>query len=180
MLPRDLPQHLEPIHPRHVQIQRHHVRMQLFQLSQSHFAVHRRAHHFNRRIPLQHLRNQLPHQRRIIHHQHAYLFAHAGAHAVAPTAGIRARCDTTAGMFRISTIVPSPRIEAPLTNGEVTNWSSNALMTSSSSPISLSTANPNRRLPAPITTTKTRFDLSNVSEDSSRSRRTNVSTCCRS
>src|ERR1700683_5328146 len=50
-------------------------------------------------------------------------------------------------MFSMSTIVPSPRIEAPLTNGEVTNSSSNALMTSSSSPISLSTASPNRLLP---------------------------------
>ena len=117
MLARDLAQHLDAVHARHFEIERHDVRVQLLDLSQADHAVHGRADDFDGWVALQHLRNQLAHERGIVHDEHADFFAHA----VAPTAGIRERCETTAGTFRISTTVPSPRIEAPLTSGEVTN-----------------------------------------------------------
>ena len=64
MLARDLPQHLHAVHPRHIQIERDHVRVQFIDLSQS------RSSHpwpcpddFDGRVAQQHLRNQLAHQR---------------------------------------------------------------------------------------------------------------------
>ena len=153
MLAGDLPQHFDAVHARHVDIERDHVRVQLVDFLQPDGAIHGGADDFDGRIALQHLRDQLAHQRRIVDHQHADFLAHA----MAPTAGIRERCETTAETFKIKTTVPSPRIEAPLTIGEVISSSSSALMTSSSSPIRLSTARPKRRAPAPMTTTNVRL-----------------------
>ena len=117
MLARDLAQHFDAVHARHFEIERDDVRAQFLDFLQADHAVHRRAHDFDRGIAQQGLRNELPHQRGIVHDEHADSFAHA----VAPTAGILERCETTAGTLRISTTVPSPRIEAPLTSGEVTS-----------------------------------------------------------
>ena len=104
MLARDLAQHFDAVHARHFQIERDDVRAQLLNFSQADQAIHGGADDFDRGIAEQHLRNQLPHQRGIIDHQDANSFAHA----IAPTAGMRDRCETTAGTFRISTTVPSP------------------------------------------------------------------------
>src|ERR1700722_7609099 len=66
----------------------------------------------------------------------------------------RATCSTTAGKFKISTTRPSPRMEAPETRSVENVWSSNALITSSSSPSRASTINPYFLSPAVITSTK--------------------------
>src|SRR5580704_5367997 len=153
MLARDLAKHLNPVHPWHIEIERHDVRPQFGDFSKANLAVHRCANHFNRWIVQKRLRDQLAHERGIVDDENSKFVAHA----VAPTAGILARCEITAGTLRMSTTVPSPRIDAPLTSGEVTRRSSSALITSSSSPIKLSTASPNFRLPDPITMTKVRF-----------------------
>ena len=47
MLARDLAQHLDAVHARHFEIERHDVRMQLFDLAQADQAVHRRADDFD-------------------------------------------------------------------------------------------------------------------------------------
>ena len=117
MLARDLAQHFDSVHARHFEIERDDVRMQLFDLAEADQAVHRRADNFDVWVVRERLRNELPHERGIIDHEDADLLAHA----IAPTAGIRERCEITAGTFRISTTVPSPRIEAPLTRGDVTS-----------------------------------------------------------
>ena len=117
MSARNLAKHLDAVHARHVQIERHDLGMEFGNLLQANGPVHGRANDFDGGVALQHLRDEFPHQRGVIHNQNADFFAHA----VAPTAGIRARCEITAGIFRIKTTVPSPRMEAPLTNGEVTN-----------------------------------------------------------
>ena len=50
MLARDLAQHLDAVHARHVQIERDHVRVQLLNLAQADQAIHRRADDFDRGI----------------------------------------------------------------------------------------------------------------------------------
>src|SRR5271170_6466760 len=153
MLASDLAQHLHAVHARHFQIESDNVRTKLLNLAQSDQAVHSCAHDLDGGIAEQCLGDQLAHQRRIIDHEHADLFIYArvipagAAHAVAPSGNVRERCEIKAGTFRINTTVPSPRMEAPLTSGDATRRSSSALMTSSSSPTRLSTANPNRRPP---------------------------------
>ena len=81
MLMCNLAKHLDSIHARHVQIERNHVRTQFSDFFQAHLAVHCRAYYFNGGVAMQHLRNQLPHQRRIVDHKNANL----PVHAIAPT-----------------------------------------------------------------------------------------------
>src|SRR5947209_16454609 len=134
--------------------------MQLFDLFQAEFAVHGGAHHGDAGILREDLRYQLPHQSGIIDHQNTDRSAQAVAPFVVPgtACGLPSRF-TTALMLRMSTTVPSPRMEAPLTRSVATKWSSSALMTSSSSPTSLSTTNPNFRSPMAITMTNNFFAL---------------------
>src|SRR5215472_7297064 len=136
--------------------------MQFRDFLQPQQAVHRRPYDFDRRVTLQHMRNQFPHQGGIIHDQ----YADALFHPTTSSARFLVKCETTAGTFRIKTTVPSPRIEAPLTKSDDTRRSSNDLMTSSSSPIRPSTTSPNFRLPTPIVSTKCRFFCEEVDEDS--------------
>src|SRR5450755_435787 len=152
----DQPQRLHAIHARHFQIQRDHVGAQLFDLLQRERAVHRRPHHFNGRIAGQNRRNQLAHQRGVVYDQNA----DGGAHAIAPSGVARESRASTAGTFKISTTVPSPRIEAPLTRSLDTISVGSALITNSSSPTKLSTSKPKRFSAAPITITNFLFFLS--------------------
>src|SRR5579863_7800814 len=176
MLAGDLPEHFDAIHARHLEIERHHVRAKFFQFFQADSSIGRGSHNLDGRIAQKHLRDELPHQRGVIHYENANLLGHA----VAPTAGILDRCARTAGTFRMSTTLPSPRIEAPLTRGEVTKPSSSAFTTNSSSPARLSTTRPNRRVPFPIMMTNRRLARSLTTRDSNCSSRISVSTCCRS
>jgi hypothetical protein len=61
VLPDDLAEHIEAIHPGHFQIECHDIGAQLRDFFESEQAVHGRSHYFNGRIALQQLRNQLPH-----------------------------------------------------------------------------------------------------------------------
>src|SRR5947209_16053155 len=98
-------------------------------------------------VGLKDLRNQLAHQRRVIHYKHSDRFGR-GCHCRAPAAAAAVRSpsarkrpdgsivvsadvkrSTTAGRFTIRTTLPSPRIEAPLTRSVAIVWSSNALIT---------------------------------------------------
>ena len=72
-------QHFDAVHARHFEIEGDDVGAQFLDLAQADQAVHRRAHDFDRGIAQQGLRNELPHERRIIHHEDADLFAHAVA-----------------------------------------------------------------------------------------------------
>src|SRR5262249_31407267 len=141
------------IHPGHLQVQRDHVRSKLLDLLQSECAIHRCSDHVNRRVALDDLRNQLPHQRRIVNHEDSdHFLAHAEAPAARRPAAARPMRSTTADKLRISTTVPSPRMDAPLTISVVTRSSSKALMTNSSSPTKWSTISPNLRSPRVTTT----------------------------
>src|SRR5580658_7547456 len=199
--PHNFFQRVDPVHARHFQIKRDHVRLQLFNFFQGEVSVHRRAHHFNRFVGSQHLRDQLPHQRRIVDHEHAHeVFLHACPpvpEAIAVIA-IRIRsvwvssspeftrpvssgfalaaCSTTAGRLRISTTRPSPRIDAPETRSVEKVWSSRALITSSSSPSSASTISPYFLSPTEMTSTKS-LALRSLSSGAGRPSRSKGSTC---
>src|SRR3954471_19977186 len=155
MKPHDLSQRLHAVHAWHLQVQRDHMRMQFLNLLQSELAIHCCTNHFDGRILFQHLRNKFSHQCGIVNDKYFCRAAHAVAPAPLAVVCDRARpsFETTACTSRINTTVPSPRIEAPLTRSVDTRWSSRALMTSSSSPTSLSTINPNLRSPSAITIT---------------------------
>src|SRR6202049_1611604 len=168
-------EHFEAVHPGHLQIERHNIRAQLSNFLNAQQAVHGGSHHLNGWIALQHLWNQFPHQRGIVHHQNANRLPHVDTSRTR----FRVRCETTDGTFRIKTTVPSPRIDAPLTRSDATRRSSNALMTSSSSPIKPSTISPNRRLPAPMVTTKCRVFCEVDVQAMSWSRRTTLRTWSR-
>src|SRR4029077_1343769 len=194
----DFFQGVDAVHPWHLQIESDHVGLQLFVLLQAEGAAHRRSHHLNRRVGFQHLRDQLPHQGGIIHHQHAYL-----AHACPPVAlrasrarsawftrspelvrpascgRIRATCSTTAGRFSMSTTFPSPRIEAPFTRSVEKVWSSKAFMTNSSSPSKASTIRPYFLSPTVITNTNSLLVLRSISAAEGRPRRSRGSTWLR-
>src|SRR6267142_2633066 len=128
----------QAIHSRHFQVEGDDVRVELFDLFQRKRAIHGCADHFNGGIPLQDGGDEL-------------------AHAIAPKGVARERRERTAGTFRISTTVPSPRIEAPLTRSLEIISVGSALITNSSSPTMLSTMRPKRFSAAPITITKLRF-----------------------
>src|SRR5690349_3248281 len=149
----DKTQGFEPIHTRHFQVQRDHIRMKFLNLLQRERAIHRRADDLDGRIALQNRGDQLPHERGIVDDKDS----NALAHAMAPRGFARERRESTAGTFRISTTVPSPRIEAPLTKSLEMISAGSALITSSSSPTKLSTTSPNRFSAAPMTITKLRF-----------------------
>src|SRR6202048_2945171 len=127
--------------------------MKLFDFFQRERAIHGRADDFDGRIPFEDRGNKLPHKRGIIDDQNS----DALAHAIAPREVARERRESTAGTFRISTTVPSPRMEAPLTRSLEMISPGSALITNSSSPTRLSTTRPKRFSAAPITMTKLRF-----------------------
>src|SRR4051812_39439029 len=114
--PRDLAQSFQAIHARHFQIQRYNVRTKVFNLLKPKSAVHCRSYNFDFAVPGKDLWNQLSHQCRIIHHQDSQF----ATHAVAPTICNLPSFATTLERFRISTTVPSPRMEAPLTRSVAT------------------------------------------------------------
>src|SRR5437899_986635 len=137
--PHDLAQGLHAVHARHLQIERDHMRMQFFNLLQPEFAVHGRADDLDPGIAFDDLRDQLAHQCGIVDDQDSYRRAHADAPALRSALKSSATLDlprraTTEFKFKISTTVPSPRMEAPLTKSVATKWSSSALITNSSSP----------------------------------------------
>src|SRR5258708_37167075 len=142
----DQPHRLNSSHARHFEVKRDHVRVQLFDFLQRERAVHGRADDFDGRIPFEDRGNKLPHERGIVDNQDS----DALAHAMAPRGVARERRDSTAGTFRISTTVPSPRMEAPLTRSLEMISAGSALVTTSSSPTSLSTTRPKRFSAAPI------------------------------
>src|SRR5260221_442552 len=148
----DQTQRLDSIHSRHFEVQRDYVRMKLFDFLQRERAIHGRADDLDGRIPFEDGGNQLPHQRGIIDDQDS----DALAHAMAPRGVARERRERTAGTFRISTTVPSPRMEAPLTRSLEMISSGSALITNSSSPTKWSTTRPKRFSAAPMTITKLR------------------------
>src|SRR6266498_1561216 len=163
-------QHLKPAHSRHFQIERNHLRPEFVELFQTEIPIDRGAHHLDRIVSFENLRDELTHQRRVVHHQHADWFGthcrtSGAARAVRsvsarnnPDGALLASADvkrsTTAGRFTISTTRPSPRIEAPLTKSVAIVWSSRALMTNSSSPSSASTISPSFRPAKLMTRTK--------------------------
>src|SRR5208282_2132846 len=178
MAAHDLFQSVDAVHGGHLQVEGHHVGTQLFDLFQAEISVHRGAHDLDGLIGLKHLRDQLAHQGGVVDHQHSnFLVAVVWAHALPPMAvkskrarsawfsntpkpanpvscgRERAWCSTTAGRFRISTTLPSPRIEAPFTRSVEKVWSSKALMTNSSSPSKASTMRPYRFSPTVMTRT---------------------------
>ncbi len=60
-------QTLQPVHPGHLQVQGHHIRVQRLNLIQPILAVHGGTDNLNPGISLEHFRDNLPHKRRIIH-----------------------------------------------------------------------------------------------------------------
>src|SRR5262245_32379515 len=128
----DQAQRFHSVHPRHFKIERDHIRTQLFYLLQSKRTIHGGADDLDLRVARQDVGDQLPHQRGIVHHQYSDTFLHA----IAPSGIARESRESTAGTFKISTTVPSPRIEAPLTRSLAMMSAGRALMTSSSSPTS--------------------------------------------
>src|SRR5580700_6267527 len=200
-------QGVDAVHARHFQIERDHVGFEFFDLLQAEGSVHRRAHDFNRRIGFEDLRDELAHERGIIHDEHAYLFnvcVHAGIHAWPPAAPrasrarsswlsrspqlarpaasgrVRAACSTTERRFRINTTFPSPRIEAPFTRSVEKVWSSKALITSSSSPSKASTARPYFFSPTVMTRMNSLRDFRSASGAGGRPSRNSGSTWLRS
>src|SRR5215469_8629725 len=192
----DLFQHVQPAHARHFQIEGDHLRAQVFDLLQPKVPIDRGAHHPNRVIGLENLRNDFPHQRRVIDDEHPNWFCAHG-----PTSdnareflwvckrrspeGARSDCgavkrSTTAGKFMINTTRPSPRMEAPLTRSVAMVWSSKALMTSSSSPSSASTMSPNLRPLRRMTRTKILSRFESSSPSGFWPRRSSGKTCPRS
>src|SRR5580693_9391761 len=169
----DQPESFHAVHAGHFEIEGDDIGMQLFDFLQSERAVHGRADNFDRRIAGEDRGNEFPHEGGIVDHQHSG----AGAHAIAPRGTARERRERTAGTFRMSTTVPSPRMDAPLTRSLETMSLGRALMTNSSSPTMLSTTRPKRFSAAPITMTKCFFLAGSVSIERSRlrcSRRTSV------
>src|SRR6267154_106469 len=146
-------QGFQAIHSRHFQVESDDVRVELFDFLQREGAIHSGADHFDGGIPLQDGGDELPHQRGIVDDK----YSDALAHAIAPKGVARERRERTAGTLRISTTVPSPRMEAPLTRSLEIISVGSALITSSSSPTILSTMRPKRFSAAPITMTKLRF-----------------------
>src|ERR1700677_2017636 len=151
----DEAQRLHAIHARHFQIERNHVGPEFLDLLQSESAIHRGADDFDGRIAREDRGDELAHQRGVVHDEDA----DGVAHAIAPRGVARERRARTAGTLRISTTVPSPKMEAPLTKSLETISEGSALMTNSSSPTSWSTSKPKRFSAAPITITKSRFFL---------------------
>src|SRR5712664_2024523 len=140
-------------HARHFQIERHDIRLKLFNFFQSKCAVHRGSDDFDGRIARENRGNQFPHQRGIVNDEDSNTFCHA----MAPSGFARERRDRTAGTFKMRTTVPSPRMDAPLTKSLDMISAGSALMTNSSSPTRLSTRRPKRFSAAPMTTTKCFF-----------------------
>src|SRR5579883_2913609 len=151
--PHDKPQRLHAIHARHFKIESDHIRPQFLDFLQREGAVHRRAHDLDQGVPGENRRNQLPHESGIIDNEDA----DAVCHAMAPNGIARDKRASTAGTLRMSTTVPSPGMDAPLTRSLATMSGGSALITSSSSPTMLSTSKPNRFSAAPMTITKLRF-----------------------
>src|SRR6266851_1262842 len=149
----DQTQRLKPIQSRHFEVKRDYVRVQLFDFLQRECAVHCRADDLDGWIAFEDRGNKFPHERGIVDNEDS----DALAHAMAPRGVARERRERTAGTFRISTTVPSPRMEAPLTRSLEMISVGSALITNSSSPTMLSTMRPKRFSAAPITMTKLRF-----------------------
>src|SRR5271169_966011 len=169
----DQAERLHAIHAGHFEVESDDVGMQLFDLFQGESAVHSRADNLDGRVAGKDRWNELPHKCGIVDDENS----DAGAHAIAPRGTARERRERTAGTFRMSTTVPSPSIEAPLTRSLVMMSLGNALMTSSSSPTMLSTTRPKRFSAVPITMTKCFFFAGSVSIERRRlrcSRRTSV------
>src|SRR5260370_6420487 len=116
---------LHAIHARHVEIERHDIRLQLFNFFQSECAVHGCADNFDGRFARENRGDQFPHKSGIINDKDSDAFTHA----MAPRGVERTRRERTAGTFRIRTTVPSPRIEAPLTKSLETISPGRALIT---------------------------------------------------
>src|SRR5205807_6878858 len=129
------PQRFEPVHPRHLQIERDHVRLQVCNFLQREGSVHGRSDDFDVRIPGQNARYQLAHERGIVHDKNSNAFAHA----VASKGSARDSRASTSGTLRMSTMVPSPRIESLLTRTLEMISLVSALVTNSSSPTRLPT-----------------------------------------
>src|SRR6266481_5728457 len=157
--PHDEAQGLHAIHPRHLQIECHDIRLQLFNLLQREGAVHGRAYHFDGRFAREDRGDKLPHESGVIHDENS----DALAHAIAPSGVARESRERTAETFKIRTTVPSPRMEAPLTRSLETISPGRALITSSSSPTRLSTTRPKRFSVTPITMTKCFFRAGSAS-----------------
>src|SRR5215470_1693512 len=156
--PHDHTKRFHAVHSRHLEVEGYHVRAQLFDLLEREGPVHGGSDHLDLRVARQNVGDQLPHQRGIVHHQDSDPFFHA----IAPSGMARESRESTAGTFKISTTVPSPRIEAPLTRSLATMSAGSALMTSSSSPTSWSTMRPKRFSAAPMTMMK--FFLASLAE----------------
>src|ERR1700682_4667795 len=174
-------QRIDAVHAGHLKVERHHVGLQFIDLLKTKSPVHGGADDLNRFIGGQHLRDEFSHQRGIVDHEHAHrVLLHDWPPAAAPIATrkrsvcvnrrplfaspaccgrMRAKCSTTAARLRISTTRPPPRMEAPETRSVEKVWSSNALITSSSSPSRVSTIKPYFRSPTVITRTNNLPDL---------------------
>src|SRR6184192_2205662 len=151
--PHDEAQRFHTVHAGHFQIERDHIRLELFNLFQCEGAVHGRANHFDGRIACKNCGDQFPHESGIIDNENSDTIAHA----IAPSGVARDSRERTAGTLRMRTTVPSPRMEAPLTKSLETISPGSALITSSSSPTKLSTTRPKRFSAAPMTMTKCFF-----------------------
>ncbi len=77
MVARDLPQHLHAVHAGHVEVHGDHVGLQLFELAHPKAAIHGGTNHFDGAVAFQDLRNELAHERGVIHYQHAQFAVHA-------------------------------------------------------------------------------------------------------
>ena len=62
----------QPVHARHLDIQRQHIRPQRQDLVPRHVGIRRRAHDLDIRLPRQRIRQNAPHDRRIVDNQDAY------------------------------------------------------------------------------------------------------------
>src|SRR6202166_1532939 len=156
----DQPQRFHTIHARHFQVEGNDVGAQLLDFFQGEGPVHGGAHHFDGGVARQNCRDELAHQRGVVNDENFDSIAHA----IASMGRAFENRDTTAGTFKISTTVPSPSMEAPLTRSLDTMSLGKALITNSSSPTNESTSRPKRFSAAPITITKRVFFVGEAGE----------------
>src|SRR2546423_10519279 len=85
MIAHDQAQSFHAVHAGHVEIKRHHVRLEFFHLFQGELTVHGSAHDLDTSVTLDDLRDQLAHQCGTVASQYAYGVAHAEAPCALPS-----------------------------------------------------------------------------------------------
>ena len=75
--PHDLFERIDAVQAGHFEVERDDLGLEVLDLLETEVSVHGRSDHFDGIVALENFRDQLPHQRGVIDHQHAQTFAHA-------------------------------------------------------------------------------------------------------